>query len=212
MKTLQQILIESAALLDLTAALPTGTELTTRSSYANQALFEAANVGVLNEFKRPVVTFATTATLSLGANFKEFLDKPRVMTSGGAWEDYVQITPEEAREMVSTDKYCYVTGNPQSGYFAYFNNMATGATISYIEHRYPSGMATLTSICELTDPQYIVLKTSAYVLKSRGDERFPIVDSDAETRLRNIYARQQRRPLGGDQQVRRTGAASYSIS
>lgn len=212
MKTLQQILIESAALLDLTAALPTGVELATRSSYANQALAEAANTGILNEFKVPVTTFATTATISLGADFKEFINEPAVMTSGGSWEDYEQITPEEARDKGLTDKYCYVTGNPSSGYTAYFNNLATGATISYVKHRYPSGMATLTSICELNDPQYIVLKTSAYVLKSRGDERFPIIDSDAEVRLRNMFARQQRRPLGGNQQVRRTGAANYSLS
>lgn len=212
MKTLQQILIESAALLDLTAELPTGTELTTRSSYANQALAEAANTGILNEFKVPVTTFATTATLPLGSDFKEFINMPAVMNSAGGWEDYVQITPEEARDKDLTDKYCYVTGNPGSGYFAYFNSLTAGATISYVKHRYPSGMATLTSICELNDPQYIVLKTSAYVLKSRGDERFPIIDSDAEVRLKNMFARQQRRPLGGEQQVRRTGAANYSIS
>lgn len=211
MKTLQQILIESSALLDLTAALPTGTELTTRISYANQAIAEAANIGVLNEFKRPITTFATLATLSLGANFKEFLSTPRVMDSNGAWSEYKQITPEEAQNYVATDKYCFVQGNPQTGYTAYFNGIS-GATISYIEHRYPSGFATLTDICEIPDPQYVVLKVSAYVLKSRGDERFPIVDADAETRLRNIYARQQRPPLGGTRELKRVGAANYSIS
>lgn len=212
MKTLQQILIESAATLDLTAELPSGTELTTRTSFANQAISEASDKGILPEFKEPVTTYATAATISLGSNFREFLDTPREYLGANSYREYPLITPEEAKDYRSTDRYCYVTGNPQSGYVAYFNYLTLNATLSFTKYRYPSGMATLSSICELSDPQYVVLKVNSLVLKARGDERFPILESEAEARLRNMYARAQRRPLGAGQQVRRTASASYSIS
>ena len=45
MKTLSDILIEANATLDLDASSPTGTELTTRANYADQAVWDAAATG-----------------------------------------------------------------------------------------------------------------------------------------------------------------------
>lgn len=212
MKTLSQILIESAATLDLSAEEPTGTELTTRTSFANQAVSEAFNYALLREFKERVVTFATTATISLGTNFTQMIDKPREMLSDSSWNEYEPIEPEDAIHYTSSDRYYYVTGNPASGYVAYFNNLAANATLVFTKYRYPSGMSTLTSICELSDPQYVVLKVNASVYKSRNDNRFPIVEAEAQSRLQNMVARSNRPPLGGTQATKRIGSAAYKIN
>jgi len=86
----------------------------------------------------------------------------------------------------STDKYCYVLGNPSSGYTAVFNNLVSAnCTLSITYQRYPSGFATLTDVCELPDPEYVVCKIESLVLQSRRDERFPLKEAETERKLRN---------------------------
>jgi hypothetical protein len=58
-------------------------------------------------------------------------------------------------------------------------------------------MATLTDICELPDAEYVKLKLISYVLQSRSDERFPIIDAEANNRLINMIGRSMIQPSGG---------------
>jgi len=213
MKTLQTILVEANAYLDLEAAEPSGTELTTRSSYANQAVWEATAVAQFREFQNVyTVNVSSSASISLPSNFREFMVAPQLLDSSGKWVPYEQIDPMEIYNKQSSDKYCYVLGNPASGYTAIFNNLTANSTLSIVYQRYPSGLATLTDVCELSDPQYVVEKVKSYVLQSRRDERFPQVDAMAEQKLKNMVGRSQKLPQGGSNQVRRTGAASYILS
>lgn len=211
-KTLGDILIECNAYLDLDASMPTGTELTTRSNYANQAVWEATAVYQLRELQNIYTVTATNASVPLPSNFREFMTAPRVLNSSGGWDAYEQIDPLSIYDKNTTDKYCYVLGNPASGYTAVFNNITALATLSIIYQRYPSGLATLADICELPDPQYVVEKVKSYVLQSRRDERFPQVDAKAEQKLKNMVGRAQKTPSGGNNQVRRVGIANYVLS
>ena len=210
-RTLSQILTDANAYLDLEAAEPTGTELTTRKNYANQAVNEAADIAQFPEFKKTYEVRATSATLTLPSGFREFMTAPRLLNSSLTWEDYPEIRPEERYGKTSTDKYCYVLGNPNEGYTAVFNNISSTATLSLTYQRYPSGFATLTDVCELSDPQYVVAKIESLVLQSRRDERFPLKDAEAERRLRNMVGRKSKPPTGGDNIIKRVGISNYVL-
>lgn len=211
MRTLEDLLVDANAYLDLDAAVPTGTELTTRTNYANQAIWEASAVAQFKEFQNiHIVNVSTCATIPLPTGFREFMTAPRLLTDTG-WEAYEQIQIEEIYSKNSDDKYCYVLGNPADGYNAIFNGLTANCTISIPYQRFPSGFATLTSICELPDPQYVVAKIESLVLQSRRDERFPTKDAEAERRLRNMVGRESKKPGGGTNQIRRTGASNYVL-
>lgn len=203
MKTLREILIDANSTLDLEAALPTGDELTLRQNYANQAVWDALVTGQLSEMTQEFVKGATGATVSLPSNFYEFQVDPQVLDSTGNWTPYPEILPQEKYSKDSGDKYCYVLGNPVEGYSAVFNNLPSGATVSAMIQRSPSGMQTLTDKCELSDPTYVVRSIESYVLYSRSDERFPTANAMKEKQLRNMYSKEMKTPGG---QVRQTRA------
>lgn len=56
---------------------------------------------------------------------------------------------------------------------------------------------TLTDVCELPDPQYVVTRINSFVLESRNNDRFPIVKADSNTKLQNMFGREMKTPGGG---------------
>lgn len=212
MRTLEDLLIDANSYLDLDASVPTGSELTSRTNYANRAIWEASAIAQFKEFQNIyTVNVSSSATIPLPAGFREFMTAPRLLTSTG-WETYEQIDITDIYSKESTDKYCYILGNPAEGYNAIFNGLTADCTLSALYQRFPSGFATLTSICELPDPQYVVAKIESLVLQSRRDERFPSKDAEAERKLRNMIGRESKKPGGGTNQVKRIGASNYVLS
>lgn len=200
MESLEQILIDANSTLDLEAELPTGTELTLRVNYADQAVKDAAATGQFGEFKKVYeVNTSTLATLSLPNDFREFQTNPRILDDTGAWVEFDVIEPDEKYDYAASDRYCYVLGNPSEGYKLYINQVISMATLSLVYQRYPSGLATLADKCELPDPGYVVRKVESYVLYSRSDDRFPQANALAEQRLQNMYGREMK---GSGGQVR----------
>jgi len=190
MATLNDILLDSSAVLDLEASVPTGDELTLRTNLANQAVEDAAAFVQLPEFKMEYSLYVTSIlTLPLPSNFREFQENPKQLCSGG-WVEFPEIENEE--KYGNSDYWCYVTGNKAEGFYATFNGLTTGATLSIIYQRYPSGMATLTDVCELSDAAYVSRKIESYVLYSRGDDRFQTAEFRANTILTNMAGRRSK--------------------
>lgn len=201
MKNLSNLLVEANAVLDLNADLPSGTELTTRQNYADQAVWDAAATGQLNEFKMEFLsTTSTLATIPLPSDFRELMDDPRIATSSG-WESWEAIEVEQKYSKGSQDRYCYILGNPASGYNLVFNNIVASASLSVIYQRFPSGLQTLSDVCELADPQFVVRKIESYVLYSRSDDRFPTAEQRAQTSLANMVGRGMKGTTGGPRQT-----------
>lgn len=187
-KTLLQILINANAVLDLDASAPSGTEETTRTNYADQAVWDASAIGQLSEFKREhLTTTSSLATISLPADFRGFQEWPHIST-GGSWQSYEPIEVEKKYDRTG-DYVCWVLGNPAEGYNVVFNNIIASNTLSIIYQRFPSGLLTLTDVCELSDPQYITRKIESYVLYSRNDERMQIAEARAQQTLSNMMGR-----------------------
>lgn len=197
MITLSQILIDINSNIDLEAALPLDTELDLRANYANQAVRYASDKAQLSEFDQVYeVNISTLTSLALPSNFREFKSNPR-LSDGTAWIEYPEILPEEKYDYSPSERYCYVLGNPMSGYWVTLNSPITDATLSMVYQRYPSGMATLSDVCELSDPGFVTSKVESYVLYSRSDERFPTAEARAEAKLANMVAKDQKMPGGG---------------
>jgi len=190
--TLNQILLDSAATLDLEAKLPTGSELTLRINYANQATEDAAAMMQFSEFKQEYQLGITTlVTLPLPSNFREFYQNPQVLY-GGAWVEIPEIEAEDKYAESSGGYWCYVLGNRSSGYNVVFNGLTSGMSLSIVYQRYPSGMVTLTDVCELPDPTFVTKKIESYVLYSRGDDKFQIAEARANNILLNMVGREMK--------------------
>lgn len=182
--------------MDLEAAAPTGDELTTRVNYANQAVWDASATGQLSEFKcEYLVGISNNVTISLPSNFRELSENPQLY-SNSEWTSFPSVEVEEKYGLGSTEYYSYVLGNPSGGYNLILNNPIADATLSIIYQRFPSGLATLTDKCELSDPQYVVRKVESYVLYSRNDERLQIAESRAESALANLMGREMKTSSG----------------
>lgn len=195
-QTLSDILIAAGAVIDLSATEPVNDDLSTRVSYADQAVWDAVAKGRLHEFSREhLTTSSTLATIPLPSDFHELEENPMIYSNGG-WVEYKAIKPRDKYAMEASDKYCYVMGNPADGYNLIFNNIVVSDQVSILYQRFPSGFATLTDICELADPQYVVRKIEAYVLYSRTDERFPQANAIAEQSLANMMGRGSKGPGG----------------
>ena len=203
--TLNQILLDASAVLDLSGSIPTGDELTLRRNYANQALEDAAATGQFPEFKVEYSLYTTgSKTVPLGG-FRELECNPRALSSTG-WREFseVELVNREAAVADGAD-FFYITGNPQAGYVANFSaNLEANMSLSVIYQRYPSGMPSLTSICELSDPTYITRKIESYVLYSRGDDRFQTAEARASQVLLNMTGRKMK-GSGGQGKVTRAG-------
>lgn len=194
--TLLEILVNANAVLDLNAISPTGTELLTRSNYANQAVWDASATGQLKEFKQEYLTTTSTlATISLPSNFREFQGWPQVQING-TWQEFEPIMVEDKYGKGTDDYYCYVLGNPAEGYKAIFNNLPVGQPLSIIYQRFPSGLLTLTAVCELSDPTYVTSKIESYVLYSRSDDRFPTAEARANQKLAAMVGKEMKGPGG----------------
>ena len=192
MKTLSQILQDANSVLDLEAEDPAGDELTLRTNYANQAVWDASASMQLSEFKDEyLVCISTNVTVSLPSNFKELQEDPRLLL-GSVWEMWPEVEVEERYEKSTQDRYSYILGNPAGGYNLILNNPEANCTLSIIYQRYPSGMATLTDVCELSDPTFVTRKIESYVLYARGDDKFQIAESRAQTSLLNMAGREMK--------------------
>lgn len=211
MKTLSQILTDIGAFIDLDAVVPTGDELVTRVNYVNQAIWDANAVAKLKEFETTLVVTPSLASIPLPANFKDFTRAPQQMDTSGAYREYSLINSQERFNVDSDGYYSYLLGNPASGYTLVMMNFMSGATLSLDYQRFPSGMATLTDMCELSDPQYVVSKACSYILQGRDDARFPIVEAEAQRRLSNMIGENQIKARGSIPTTRKYGSSGYSL-
>ena len=199
MATLSDILYSANSFLDLEYALPTGEELSTRVNFADQAVKDAASIYRFKEFE--TVHYPSTSTLlsiSLPSNFRELSSSPAEMDTSGTYKAFPQVRLEEIADNVNKDNdFCYLLGNKMEGHTLVFNGLTANATLSLQYQRFPSGLATLTDVIELPDPEYVKQKLISYVLQSRSDDRFEIAEADAQRRLLNMVSRQMIQPKGG---------------
>lgn len=186
--TLQTILEDIGAYLDQDTTLPTGTELTVRVNLVNQAVREWGNSYQWKQLqKNSVLTFALSGTsVGFPANFKKLMSPVYDITQT-VDNEYVEIDPDDRFDKNSTDKYLYTGGNDSSGKYLVINPaMVSGASLIYTYQSFPSSLGTLADTAEIPDSSFLVKRTIAQILSSRSDQRFPLINSEADNSLSNM--------------------------
>lgn len=208
---LNNILLDSASYLDLDAVLPTGTELATRVRFVNMAVQEWANSYKWRQLK---VDYAPSLAsfASIGLPNYQYLDGPPMeYLTSGLYQNYPEIAPADRYAKQVDDDYCYILGNDASGISLHLNGINVNATLTIPYVRGASGMATLTDVCEVPDPEFVTSRIISYVLQSRNDERFPIVMANGTRLLKNMVSTEMVRLPGGVNTTPKRGIAAYSI-
>src|ERR1044072_3810570 len=94
-KTLSQILIDVNAYVDLDASEPTSTELSTRTNYADQAVWDASAVAQFSELQNIyMVNPGNAASIPLPSDFRELMGVVH-QTVGGGVDEFTEINPNE---------------------------------------------------------------------------------------------------------------------
>lgn len=209
MATLQDVLIDSNAYLDLTAELPTGDDLEQRRRFAMQAVDEWGEAYAWPELQHITAYNATSTTIALPLNTRELVGNP-LYDNGGVFAEIPMIKPEQMGSYLPTDIYAYLTGTPTGGLTLVLNNVSS-ASVSLVLRRYPSNMATYSDVCEVPDTAFVIKTIITYVLQSRSDPRFPQVEAQRQQVLQNMVSRAQVLRGGQSTPTARRGAGAYRI-
>lgn len=201
MWTLDKILQNVFAEIALDASTPSDDELDVYVAHADRSVFDATFDNNFPEFRqiRTVDTssyYGSLASIPLATyNFKEFEETPYIVNNES--DNYPVIRTSELRNYDQGDKISYVLGNSRDGYHLIVQNLTEGEDLRLVFQRHASGFATLTDVCELSDPTYIVEDTKARLYKSFNDDRYNATKQEANDKLRNMVGRAQRYPVGG---------------
>ena len=189
---LSEILKSVGAITDQDASLPTGSDLTQRIQFANDALAEWADTYTWTDLRSTLYINTSDSTTSIGlpATFREpFSSVVNYLTTG--YKDFYDVIPAQERFNKSTnDKYCYIDGVYNNKALIIPNGLASGASLQFDYLSFPSSLATVTDTVPVSATQYMVKKISALVLQGRGDPRFPSVQNDAQRILSNAIEEQ----------------------
>lgn len=190
---LSDIFKSVGALTDQDASLPTGSDLTQRLQFANDALAEWADTYTWTDLRSTIyvnTTDASTTSLGLPSNFREPLSPLVEFNDDGTKYVYNIVPAVDRFNKDSTDKYCYINGLYPTKSLIIPNAITSGASLQIDYMSFPSSLATLTDTVPISATQYMVKKISALVLQGRGDPRFPSIQNDAQRILSNAIEEQ----------------------
>lgn len=203
-RTLEDLLRDQNTLLERSSDLPEGDELNYRVRVINQSIRTWSLKAKWRQLKKDLNTSASTnnPSVSLGRNFVSLLAPAQVMMSSTEYEEYEEIQPELRFSKDVSDKYLYITGNSSTDYVANFNNLASGASLSIPYFISPSGMATLTDYCEVSDPEFVLYDSTATIM-GPNSPRFTEYSLKARDSLKDMLKSEAYLTPGGVNQVRR---------
>lgn len=190
---LSEILKSVGAITDQDASLPTGSDLTQRLQFANDALGEWADTYTWTDLRTTIfinTTNNSTVSIGLPINFREPLSPLVEFTDTGSKNVYSIVPAPERFNKISTDKYIYIQGTYPTKSLQIPNGLPSGASLQIDYMSFPSSLATLTDTVPISATQYMVKKIAALVLQGRGDPRFPSIQNDAQRILSNAIEEQ----------------------
>lgn len=157
-------------------------------SFINQAYDQWAEAHDWEELRYdyyPSITGTGAASVSMPSTFRKLAGTPIVYIENTQGVEYEEILPERAKNTESTDRYVTVRGNLGTGYHVIFNpgTLASGASVMIPYFGMPTALVSSGEYSIVPDPQYLVDKAVAYILKSRSDPRFQIEEGHARERL-----------------------------
>lgn len=199
-----------AALIDQSATAPTasGDEYAWRLKFINRAYQEWASAYDWEATRKEMFlnpTGVSQASISLPADFRIMAMQPLKFASDGvaggtAWPE---IVPEDRRLYDSTDDFFYILGSRENNVLVWNPaELSSGASILISYFSYPSSLASPTNTVLTPNPEFLVERTIAYILETRGDPRYQQSESKAREMLTQMVENEKNKGLSLDDHVK----------
>jgi len=152
------------------------------------------------EYNMLISTSTGNASIVMPNDFRKLAGFVKISGTGLADDKFSDTRPTEQNQYNENDKRVTVMGSPYGGYVlrVYGASLTSGASVQVPYYRSPVSLATSSSIPDVPNPDYLVQRTIAYVWEARGDERFPLAKSEAETMLANMIEYESTYGRGAD--------------
>jgi len=189
--SIQEIMQSVGSLVNQEPTMPTagGSEYNLWLEFINRATrewSEANDWEVLKKTYFPGVTGVSMATVSLPQDYKKMATSPKLwVDSLEEGEDFAEIPEDTAGLYQSTDKYVYETGDISSGFSLVFHpgTLASGASLQIVYYSTPTSLASPAQVPLVTDSEFLIDRTIAYIFEGRSDSRFQEQEVKARDRL-----------------------------
>lgn len=188
--TLNQIMARIASTVNLDADAPstTSSEWSLWLAYVNRAVQEWSEAYDWEEMRKTYWPASVSgATIALPADFKKLSLAPRLHNAGDTEDGtaYPTIPRENRAQYNSSDNYTNLGGNISDGYYLTFHpiTLSSGASLEIQYFSMPTSMASPSDVAVVTDSQFIIDRTVAYIFESRSDPRFQLAEEKARERL-----------------------------
>jgi hypothetical protein len=192
-KTVNQIMVDIASSVNQEASAPSagGAEYDLWLQFINRAVEEWANTNDWEEMRKtyfPAISGTNQATVTLPDDFKKVAASPRLNFDGrteNETKEFPEITEETRGLYGYNDEYFMVGGNSSSGFNMVFHpaTLASGASLEIQYYATPTSLASPAQMPVLSDSQYIIDRTIAYIFEARSDPRFQQQESKARDKL-----------------------------
>ena len=126
---------------------------------------------LFTEYNIQASTPTSMATLPLPRNFRKLASFPKISDGTTSWE-YTEIRPEEKSRYTTSDRFCFVLGNPGS-----FNlivnpgSITSGVSIYVPYYLSPASLASPADIPLVPNSDYLIYKALSYLFSGRDDEK-----------------------------------------
>jgi len=188
------ILKSVGALTEQEAILPTGTDLSVRLQFVNDALGEWSDTYTWKDLRVTLNINTSTASvniINLPTTFREPLS---TLYSFSETENkpiaYPLIDAEQRFTRESDEKYCYLMNTFLNKQLVVNPPLASGVSCQLDYMSFPSSVATTSDYVPISASQYLVKRVSAMVFQARGDSRYPLLQADAQRMLSNAIEEQ----------------------
>ena len=180
-----------ASTVNQEASAPTsgGDEFSLWLNYINRALFEWENATDWEELRktfRPTASNISNSVVDLPDDFKKIAAAPILYENNIVnGIPFPEVLPDQIGMFSETQKYVTIGGDLSGGFSMYFHpaTLSSGASLAIQYFSMPTSLATTTDIPIISDSQFLVDRTIAYILEARSDARFQLEENKAREKL-----------------------------
>lgn len=191
---IETILKRIASTVNQEATAPTsgGSEFNLWIEYINRSIQEWSEANDWEDLRKvffPTVSGTGSATVSLPPDYKKLAGPVKVHgTATEEYDEYPEVLNEETGLYNETQKYVRIRGNVSDGRNLIFHpgSISSGASVEIPYFSMPTAVSAYGDIPSVSDSQFLVDRTIAYVLEARSDARFQQMEAKARERLTNM--------------------------
>jgi hypothetical protein len=199
--TLEDVLKSSSSYCDQESVTPTGTDLATRTAYANRAVNEWSDFDDWEELLSSYAFSVTgTSGISYALTLPTLFRKPMspLAVYNGTYPTLYEIIPTDERFTIDQSKnYCYLTGDNSQGYTLNVpKGLASGCSAIMDIQSFPTSLLSLCSVLPMKSGDYVAQRIISLVLESRADARFPTAKAEADNKLAAMSEAQNAKNIG----------------